>query len=167
VLDVKMKGQTWVSAALYTALGVVTIALVLAVGMPILEDLKDKNTVTQTKDLILDFDEVIKETFEGAGSQREFFIDVKKGDFVVDGGSDEILWKMKTKAKLMEPGVELDEGNLKIRFDEIGEEYEMNVKLEFDVDLKINGENEDKKLLGRYNVLVKNKGGGVIDIIFE
>ncbi len=162
-----MKGQTWVSAALYTALGVVTIALVLAVGMPILEDLKDKNTVTQTKDLILDFDEVIKETFEGAGSQREFFIDVKKGDFVVDGGSDEILWKMKTKAKLMEPGVELDEGNLKIRFDEIGEEYEMNVKLEFDVDLKINGENEDKKLLGRYNVLVKNKGGGVIDIIFE
>ena len=162
-----MKGQTWVSAALYTALGVVTIALVLAVGMPILEDLKDKNTVTQTKDLILDFDEVIKETFEGAGSQREFFIDVKKGDFVVDGGSDEILWKMKTKAKLMEPGVELDEGNLKIRFDEIGEEYEMNVKLEFDVDLKINGENEDKKLLGRYNVLVKNKGGGVIDIIFK
>ncbi|MAG19953.1 hypothetical protein CL618_00790 [archaeon] len=167
MLDVKMKGQTWVSAALYTALGVVTIALVLAVGMPILEDLKDKNTVTQTKDLILDFDEVIKETFEGAGSQREFFIDVKKGDFVVDGGSDEILWKMKTKAKLMEPGVELDEGNLKIRFDEIGEEYEMNVKLEFDVDLKINGENEDKKLLGRYNVLVKNKGGGVIDIIFK
>jgi hypothetical protein len=162
-----MKGQTWVSAALYTALGVVTIALVLAVGMPILEDLKDKNTVTQTKDLILDFDEVIKETFEGAGSQREFFIDIKKGDFVVDSNNDEIRWKMKTKAKLMEPGVELDEGNLKIKFDEVGEEYEMNVKLEFDVDLRINEKDEEKKLLGRYNVLVKNKGEKVIDIVFK
>jgi len=160
------KGQTWVSAALYTALGIVTISLVLAVGMPILENLKDKNTVSQTKELMLDFDGVIRETFEGAGSQREFFIDIKKGDFFVDGKENKIEWSMKTKAKLMEPGVVLDEGNLEIGFEQINEEYEVSLVIKYDK-LKVNGEKESKKLLGRYNVLVKNEGNKDIDVVFS
>lgn len=166
----KIKGQaTWVSAALYTALGIATIAIILAVGMPILENLKDKNTVSQTKELMLEFDGVIRETFEGPGSQREFFIDVKKGDFVVDADKDQINWMMNTKAKLMEPGVKLDEGNLKFGFKENNGEYIIALNLSYDgvADLKIDGEEKSKKLLGRYNALIKNEGNKKINIVFR
>ena len=168
----KIKGQaTWVSAALYTALGIATIAIILAVGMPILENLKDKNTVSQTKELMLEFDDVIRETFEGPGSQREFFIDVKKGDFVIDGrkGKDGLNWSMNTKAKLMEPGVVLDEGNLKFKFKKNGDEYIITLSLDYKTiaDLKIDGKDESKKLLGRYNALIRNDGEKGINIMFK
>ena len=43
------KGDIWISAALYTALGLILITVILSVGMPFVNKIKDRNTVLQTK----------------------------------------------------------------------------------------------------------------------
>ena len=46
------KGDVWVSAVLYIALGMVLITLILSAGLPLIEKMRDKNTIVQTKNLL-------------------------------------------------------------------------------------------------------------------
>ena len=40
IIKMNKKGQVWISAALYTALGVILVTLILSVGMPFVDKLK-------------------------------------------------------------------------------------------------------------------------------
>ena len=66
-----MKGQVWISAVLYIAIGIVAISLILSAGLPLIYKMRDRNTVMQTKDLLHTFDSSIRQVAsEGLGSQR-------------------------------------------------------------------------------------------------
>ncbi len=68
---INKKGDVWVSAVLYIALGMVIITIVLAAGLPLVTKMKDKNTVAQTKRVMLSIDDNLKEVAtEGPGSRR-------------------------------------------------------------------------------------------------
>ena len=42
-------GQTWISAVLYIALGTILLTIILAAGLPVINNLRDKNVVIQTQ----------------------------------------------------------------------------------------------------------------------
>ena len=157
-------GETWVSSVLYILLGLIVISILLSSFLPLIDKMKDKNTFIQTKNLMSNLDSTIKETIEGTGSQREFFLDIQMGDFVIDSseGKEEIKWKLFTDARLMEPrqGDEnvFKEGDLTVFADNTGG-YSLNVVL----GLKDRGINLDTQpqilsLKGQSKLIIKNEG---------
>lgn len=99
------KGDVWISVVLYTAIGVVALTLILGAGLPLIQKMRDKNTVAQTKMLMTIVDENVRAVIsEGPGSKRFLSpFEIKAGDMYVDPTSDRMYWIFKTTAKLTEP----------------------------------------------------------------
>lgn len=130
----KKKGDIWISAVLYIGLGVLALTLILSAGMPLVEKLKDKNVITQTKNLFFIVDENIRGvTNEGPGSKR--FLDpfeIGKGEVYIE--ENRIRWQMKTPVKLYQEGIIFPEGALSLAQNEtlIVDEYLMNIYADYD-----------------------------------
>lgn len=171
------KGQIWISAVLYIALGVVAISLILTAGIPLMNKMKDRNTVIQTRDIFTALDNAIMEVRnEGVGSRRVLPIMIKGGTLLIDSSQtvEELRWKMKTEAWLVEPcpergddkrsicdgdGYVLKEGNTyQYQTSTIVEdEYEARLEIIYldKVDLETNNVNP---LSGRYSIAIENQG---------
>ena len=139
-----MKGQIWVSAVLYMALGVILISIILAVGLPALDKLKDKYTVSQTKDIFSRLDQNIRAVYnEGQGSQRPLKLDFGKGEAKIDPSLEIIQWKIQTQNLFSEPGIPIKEGNLIVLTEnsDLQGEYLVTLTLNYTgtLDLNYNG----------------------------
>ena len=119
------KADVWVSAVLYFGLGIIVISLLLAAGLPAINKLRDKNVIIQTKEVFQVLDKNIRDVVRGGpGSQRVVSVDIKKGDFKIDGNDRKeiISWEYTSKIAISEPGnneglaVPVSEGNLKGTF---------------------------------------------------
>lgn len=106
------EGSIWVSAVLYFGLGLIVLTIILTAATPVINRLRDKNIVIQTKEVFQVLDSNIREVArEGPGAQRPLTIDIRKGEFSVDEGvvpggpniHPRILWNYDTKAVLAEP----------------------------------------------------------------
>src|SRR3989344_4282143 len=158
------KGDLWISAALYTALGVILVTLILSVGMPFVNKLKERNTVLQTKNVLYEFDAAIREVFgEGFGSRRPLFVDIGEGDFTINDVTDRIEWSFISEEKLgIEPGVEIKEGNLKIFSEQLGQGYRIKLYLDYKDNINIELGNVNLKILsGKYNLVFEHQDNGI------
>ncbi len=157
------RGDTWISSVLYILLGLIVISILLASFLPLIDKMKDKNTFVQTKVLMSSLDDTIKETLEGVGSQREFFLDIQKGEFQIDSVKDEIRWKLFTKAKLMEVKQDFEknvfkEGDLTV-FADTTEGYALNVVLDYgDMGIDLDTTPGILSLKGQSKLIIKNEG---------
>ena len=168
------KGQeAWISAALYLGIGIVIIGVILGAGMPVINKLRDKNVVLQTKDVLFTLDNNIREVARsGPGSQRVISVEIKKGEFKIDDKKDRVIWEFESKAMLSEPGEEISEGNLKIMTE--GNEAPYRVKLWLDykpegaktsiVDLQFEG---SQIISGKSDFIIKNGGAGEKGVIVK
>lgn len=105
------KGQVWISAVLYILITTIIMVIVLEIGTPLLENLKDKAIFTKTKDNFLSLDKQLKSiSSEGYGSQRIIPLEIQKGS--VDVTENGIRWEMKTDADIIEPGSSISLGDL-------------------------------------------------------
>ena len=67
----KQKGDIWISAVLYMALGIIILVIVLSVAIPVVNKIRDKNIALNTKELMFDLDRNIRIVYsEGTGSRR-------------------------------------------------------------------------------------------------
>ncbi len=108
-----MKAQIWVSAILYILVITVVMVLVLNAGVPLIQDLQDKTVFTRSKNTFLNLNQHITEVSEeGIGSQRVVPIEIEKGFLELKDGS--LKWDMKTNAKILESGQQIELGNLYI-----------------------------------------------------
>ena len=74
------KGDVWISAILYFGIGIVIITILLTAGLPVINKLRDKNIIIQTKQVMHTMDDNIREVIkEGTGSQRVVTVNIKKG----------------------------------------------------------------------------------------
>ncbi|MBM3199693.1 hypothetical protein FJZ53_02060 [Candidatus Woesearchaeota archaeon] len=167
----KKKGDIWVSAVLYIALGMVVVTLILTAGLPLINKMRDRNTIAQTKSMMFNIDANIKAVAnEAKGSTRYLSpVDINSGQlfigYAVDKQkpeeNDTVRWFMKTNNKMIEPRMDFSEGDLKMRLDTtaVEGEYEMNVYFDYNsrYDIKLTGE-YDNPLQGRYSLSIKNKG---------
>jgi len=152
------KGDIWISAALYTAIGVIMVTLILSVGMPFVNKLKDRNTVLQTKNVLYEFDNAIRSVYnEGFGSRRPLFVEIGEGDFTIDNVNEKISWKIISDEKLgIEPDLTkpIEEGNLKISSKTLGQGFEIELFLDYKDEIDI--ESSLKLLSGKYNLVIEH-----------
>ena len=181
----KKKGFVWIEAVLYIALGVVAISLVMTAGLPLINKMKDRNTIIQTKDLMHTIDESIWQVrSDGIGSRR--FLEpiiIKGGKLMIFGDEyngeekNSIVWEIKTKAGMMEacPADEepeesctQSEGNLKMVAIQTLVEGEDTIKLILDYSENIKLEVEDytsgSALTGKYALSIENSGESKITL---
>lgn len=166
------KADIWVSAVLYIALGVIVITLILAAGVPLINKMRDRNTLTQTKLLMGAIDENIKIVMnEGPGSKRVLSpLNINSGEINVN--EENITWSLTTKNKLMEPGISFDEGSLIIHMDEtdIVDEYKLNIEMDYKNKVTLNLTTKNNPLSGNYKMVIEHRGTyskGVPDIAIE
>ena len=171
-----MKGQIWISAILYIALGVIAISIVLSAGVPLINKLKDKNTILQTRDLMFNIDNIIRDIRdEGPGSKRVIqpFI-IKDGNFFFNTSSNKIQWNLNTNAIFTEPcgknkkectdnNLILKEGPIEIYQTStiIEDEYVVNLEMDYkNVGFLVmkTDTGKDTFLLGRYTLTIENSG---------
>ena len=174
-------GQIWISAVLYIALGVVAITIVLSAGVPIINKLKDKNVIVQTKNILLSLDNTIREVRdEGPGSRRVInpFV-IKSGSLFIKPEENKpndnmIVWDMKTSAVFVElcgkTKKDCEDADLIIKEGPVLM-YETTtiVENEYIMHLELNYENialldltsdtgKNAPLLGKYNLKIENAG---------
>jgi hypothetical protein len=107
------KGDIWIAAILYIMIITVIMTLVLQAGVPIINDLQDRTTFTRSKNTFLQLNQqIIDISHEGVGSQRVVPIEIEKGTLELSDGA--MRWDLRTNAKILEPGQEIDLGNLYI-----------------------------------------------------
>ncbi len=157
----KKKGDIWISAVLYLGLGVLVLTLILSAGMPLVDKLKDKNVIAQTKGLFSVIDENIRAvTNEGPGSRRFLSpFEVRKGDLYIETGR--IRWQMRTPVKIMESDIVTKEGALALAENEtnIVDEYMMNIYADYGSLAQINMVSEySNPFQGIYSVSIRNTG---------
>lgn len=157
-MDMNKKGDIWISAALYTALGIIMVTLILSVGMPFVNKLKERNTVLQTKNVMYEMDSVIHAVYnEGFGSRRPLYVEIGEGDFLIDEVNDRISWKIVSEEKLgIEPDLPnpIEEGSLKIKSKSLGQGYEIELYLDYKDE--INLKSDFKLLSGKYNLRIEH-----------
>ena len=110
----KKSGQIWISAVIFITLGIIAISLILAAAIPLVEKIKDKNTVIQTKEILLKLDDAVRTVInEGPGSQRQLTpLIIDEGKLIISNGDYKFLWEIETEALLMEKDIEITEGNI-------------------------------------------------------
>lgn len=127
----KRKAQIWVSAILYILVITVIMVLVLNAGVPIIKDLQDKTVFTRSKNTFLALNQHINEiSEEGVGSQRVVPVEIEKGYLELRDGA--LKWDLKTNAKILESGQQIELGNLYIssNADVSSTSYDTNYTLE-------------------------------------
>lgn len=115
------KGDTWISAILYMALGIVAIALILSAGLPLIQNMRDRNTISQTKDIFANLDKSIRTVVDqGPGAIQIVPLTISSGELYVDADpflqnrQDVVLWRLKTNIQVVEENYKKREGNLMI-----------------------------------------------------
>lgn len=132
------KGDIWISAILYLALGLIIISILLAIAMPVVGKYIDQNIFRSSKGVMQTLDEnIVDVSNDGPGSAR--FISpfsVEKGKIIIDEVTNTIVWNFETSAELVSPGIEFKEGNLVILLSEssTGDDYVMTITRKFSDD---------------------------------
>ena len=105
------KSQVWISAVLYTLLVLVVMIIVLDVGIPIVNNLKDKAVLEDVRSTSQVLDTYIRTVAsEGPGSQRIVPLNIKKGK--IYASNDRLYWQVPLTTKVLEPRTRIDFGNL-------------------------------------------------------
>jgi len=158
------KGDVWISAILYFGIGIVIITILLTAGLPVINKLRDKNIIIQTKQVMHTMDDNIREVIkEGTGSQRVVTVNIKKGTINVNEDSDEIIWTFQgANIPISEPDIEVAEGKIFIitREGAEGGKYDVSIILKYGnekVDIT-KGTGDAGSVTGIGDLVIRNNG---------
>lgn len=166
------KGDIWISAVIYIAIGIAILTLVLSAGLPLIDKIKDRNVFLQTKNVMNELDNTVREVNrEGFGSRRTPVIKIDKGEFriISDDGNDgtdtdnKIIWTMNTKTMFSEPGYTVKEGNLNIITEQLPtKDYSITITLDYNNIIKL--DSDLRTLSGNYNLIISKENDGSVKI---
>lgn len=167
------KGDVWIATVIYIAIGVIILTLIVASGVPLINDMRDRNTFVQTKEVMRSIDDAINQVVsEGPGSRRALNpVIIKKGELsIITSENNIIYWQMQTKAKIQEISntttgdntIIIKEKNLDIieYSDPLLVDY-YNIKISLDYkNIDLTTEGESTKLTGNFGLIISNEGVG-------
>ena len=167
----KKGAALWISVVLYFGIGIVILTIILTAGLPVINKLRDKNVVIQTKEVMHTLDENIREVIkEGPGSQRVLTINIKKGTIAIDNEHSTVTWKYEgSKIPISEPpstpngqGIEVPEGKLIVRTDNGAQDgtYNINIILNYaDIPASLTTERASNgNFIGISDLVIRNNG---------
>ena len=118
-----------VTYVLITAIVVAAITLVLTFALPLIQKAQEVATYQQALEILKTIDLAVKEVAsEGIGALRKVDLRFDKGEFRIEKATDSIIYKLDSKAKILEPGYYSKRGNLEISAgaDAIAKEYDFD-----------------------------------------
>ncbi|MBS3168047.1 hypothetical protein J4216_02915 [Candidatus Woesearchaeota archaeon] len=159
----KKGASVWISAVLYFGLGIIIISVLLAAGLPVVNKLKDKNIIIQSKEVMHKLDDNVREVVrEGPGSQRIVTVNIRKGSFVLDDQRETIAWNFNdSRVKISEEGIDVSEGKLIVRTDSTNtnNRYSINVYTNYSGFANItNKQGKSNTLVGLNDLIIRNEG---------
>jgi len=155
------KGDIWISAALYFGLGIVVLSLILAAGLPVINKLRDKNIIIQTKEIMFNLDNIIRAvTRGGAGEQRVVNLDIKKGQFLINNNYDTINWTTEVNIQVSEIGIPYRESNVIISTEksQVEGEFITTLSLDYSAIADITYTDPTQIVTGQKRLIIRNNG---------
>lgn len=129
-----------ISAILLMAIIITSIGLAMMWGLPLVRTMDDLTRFENTKNLMLTLDEQIRlVVHEGKGSSRTLRVRITGGNIQISNNT--IRYVIETPQKVLEPGAIIQESNLVIRVEKIGDYYRITEELFYDpTKIRIDGE---------------------------
>ena len=166
------RGQVWIETVIYTLIALTIIGIVLGIIKPVLEEQKDKMTITQSIDVLNEIDNNVNDVKYVPGNSRTMELKITKGNLVIDSSEDKISIEIESsKYAPSEPGLIITEGNVQENTTAKGSMY--NIKLTLDYQEKFNITYKGKEEKGvfqyapvAYKLSLINNGGSVYNIDF-
>ncbi len=169
------KAQIWVETVVYTLIGLSIIGVVLGIAMPKLKEIGDKATLEQTITLLTGLNKEIGIVMSATGTSRLVYIKVDKGEMKIDCANELIVYTMQdTGFMYSQPGKSIPQGELMILTEEKVKNKRYDIQMTLNVtaihsslDLTFDSTNTNKVLTQAptaYQILIKNNGGGKIDL---
>jgi hypothetical protein len=128
------KGEIWISVIIYTLVAVLALVLILNTGLPILTEMKDRATVTKTREIMLDLDRHIAGIVsQGEGSQATVAFEIREGE--VRFADNQLIWEIETTSRIISPRTSTTIGNLiissnaNVRTYDVGDAYIMSTNM--------------------------------------
>lgn len=155
------KGDIWISAALYFGLGIVVLSLILSAGLPVINKLRDKNIIIQTKEIMFNLDNIIRDVARGgAGEQRVVNLDIKKGQFLINNDYDTLNWTTEVNIQVSEIGIPYKESNIIISTEKskVEGEFITTLSLDYSGIADINYIDPTQIVTGQNRLIIRNNG---------
>ena len=144
------KAQIWVETAVYTAIGLAIIGIVLAVALPAVGRWKDKTLIEQTASALNTLNDKILEVRESSGNVRTVEFRIKKGVLTIRPSENEIVYVLEgSDLEYSQPDLEVELGDIRIKTATNGKKYDISLKLSYqdkNIDLTYDSNNEEKIL---------------------
>lgn len=153
-----------ISFVLYTAIAVMTISIVITVGFPYLEKIRDSVAIKQAQDFLSVFDSVVSEVaLSGQNSKVPITLRFDRGKYSFSEEQNELRFRIKTKSNIISQGASARIGPLSLE----ANENETYVILKYNTtELVLAGYN---KILfpGTHKLVVQNMGVKNNQLIIE
>lgn len=158
------RGQIWVETVIYTLIGLVIIAALLAVMTPKLNSLRDKAIIANTIVSLNDFNTQVSNILTSPGNKRQISFSVKKGEYTIDTVNELLYYTLKdTNYLLSQLNETRRSGDLTILTIPKSGKYNIILTLNYSsLNLTYNGEDKDRVLAPAsttYNFLIEYMGG--------
>lgn len=124
------RGQVWVETVIYTLIAFSLIALILAFMVPRIEQIQDKGVIERSIVALEDIDAIIN-GIGGPGNQRVIELGIRKGSFNIDGINDTLYFYIESRHAYSEPDQEVVVGRVSSTTKEVGELYDVNLKIDY------------------------------------
>jgi len=152
----KQKGVSpLVSFVLYTAIAVLVISIVLTVGFPYIEKMRDSISIKQAQDFLGVLDNTITEVaLAGENSRVPVTLRFERGRYIFSSDKNALTFSIETESNVVSQGASRQVGALILYADANGTHVFLGYN---ESDLVLNGFN--KTLFpGTYNLIVENSG---------
>jgi len=108
-----------ISFVLYTAITMMAISLIVSVGFPYLEKIRDSIAIKQAQDFLGVFDSVISEVaLSGENSKVPVTLRFERGKYIFSDDQNELRFKIETDSDIISPGASARLGPLRLEADE-------------------------------------------------
>lgn len=172
----RKKSQIWIETMLYTLIALSLIATALSFLTPKIQEIQDKETIEQTKNLLNKVDSIIFDIDrKGVGNKRKIQTSIDDGELTINTVEDRLNFELEGNSMYSEPGATLNEGRLLIKTTKTNNTdnpYAVNLTLDYTDKYNITYNNkETKKVLEKSNadyvMYITNKGGSDKKIDFS
>lgn len=162
--------QVWIETAIYTAIGLTVIFIIISAATPQIERVTDRGIVKQTTAALSLLNDKIREVEQAPANVRRVDFTVAKGKVEIDSKNEIIRYVLEdTKLKLTEPGEKIIESIYLLEtIEKSGSRYDLIITMNYSssINLTYNG-NEELKVLQKgatpYEIYLWNKGDNLID----
>ena len=102
------RGQVWIETVVYTLYAFTLIGFVIGVAKPRIEKVQDKALIEQSLAMLKDIDSIISSVKGTPGNQRIIEAFIKKGNLIIDGEKDIILFEIDSKIEYSQAGQSIE-----------------------------------------------------------